>query len=466
MHEASMGKGTIILILIVIAFAALMDGVDASIVNVALPVLAAEFGTDTGTIAWVTVIYFIMMAGLMIPFARIAKNGSLKKVLFGGLLLFTVSSLFCGLSDNFPMLMIFRTAQGVGAAMMGASVPMLCVKFLPVKSLGLGLGILTMGSSLGFAIGPALGGIMIDIVSWHWLFLINVPMGLIILPLVLKVLPKDEKMSGNVDIIGAILLFTTILFGALALERMPYSGESSLVLISTFAFFICISLFIFVELRKHDPILNVRVFKHHKFNAVFLAYLTINAAYMGILYLLPFYLNNTMGFSSSISGAYLFIPPLITLIVCIPISRWSDRIGNRRSFSIIACLMMLMSFLSMSLFGRDGSLIPLIVALGGMGMMWGFCGGPMASRIVEEISDESREIGSTLMNESIYLGGTVGTALFAMVFTFGSGAGNVNFADLPSEIFLDGFELAMIVGVAISMVSLILSFLVSEKRSA
>ena len=465
MSNAIGGKGATILMLAIIAFVTLMDGIDGSIVNVALPTLAKDFDTDTGTIAWITVIYFIMMAGLMIPFARLCKNGHLRKVLFVGLALFTVSSLFCGLSGDLSTLIISRTLQGIGAAMMGASAPMLCVRFLPMKSLGLGMGVLTLGSSMGFAIGPALGGVIIDVLSWNWLFFINIPMGLIILPLVLKAIPRDEKKSDHIDVIGAVLLFSTILFGALAIERLPYEGESLIVIVSACAFAICISLFIFAGLRKHDPILNPRVFTHRRFNIVFLALLMINVAYMGILYLMPFYLSNVMGLSPSVSGAYLFIPPIITLVICIPISRWSDRIGSRRGFSIVACAVMVMVFAIMALLGREGTMIALIVTLVNMGLVWGFCGGPMTSRIVEEISDESREIGTTLMNESIYLGGTIGTALFAMAFTFGSGAGNISFIDLPTEIFLDGFEFSMVIGAVVAALSLIATFVVRNKRS-
>lgn len=159
MPKAPEKKG-IALILIAVAFAALMDGVDGSIVNIALPALADGFGTDTGTVAWITVSYFIMLAGLLLIFARIAKNGAIRKVFFFGMVIFTVASLLCGISDSFEMLLIFRMVQGVGAAMMGAAAPMACVKYLPPRKLGMGLGILTLGCSVGFAIGPAIGGLI------------------------------------------------------------------------------------------------------------------------------------------------------------------------------------------------------------------------------------------------------------------------------------------------------------------
>ena len=465
MTDIPQGKKAVTLMLFVIAFATLMDGLDGGIVNVALPVLAKDFGTDTGTIAWITVVYFIMIAGLMIPFARIAKNGNIKKVLFIGLIIFTASSFLCGISDNFQMLLAFRAIQGIGAAMMGAATPMICVRYLPTQSLGLGLGVLTLGSSIGFAAGPALGGIITDVLSWHWIFLINIPLGLLVLPLLFKAIPNDEKIpKQDLDLTGAVLLFMVIMFGALALERASYGGDKLLVLVSAAVFLVSITAFILTELKKRHPILNIRVFTHKRFDAVFVAFLLINVAYMGMIYLLPFYMNNTMDFSSSTSGAFLLIPPVITLVFCIPISKWSD-VSGRRWFSVTACVMMLIAFASMAMFSDRGMTLPLILTLTCMGFVWAFCGGPMASRIVEEVSDESREIGSTLMNESIYIGATVGVALFAMIFTLGSGAGNVEFADLSSEIFLDGFTLSMITGVLISLTALIASFVIKDRSA-
>ncbi|MCL2295700.1 MAG: MFS transporter, partial [Methanomassiliicoccaceae archaeon] len=316
MSETAAGKTGIVLLLAVCAFAALMDGLDGSIVNVALPEMAVYFGADAGTIAWVAVSYFVVLAGLMIFFARIAKNGMIKKVFLIGLIVFTVSSLFCGISVNFQMLLAFRLVQGVGAAMMGAAAPMVCVKYLPASNLGLGMGVLTLGSSLGFALGPAVGGLITDLISWHWIFLINVPLGITVIPLLMKAIPKDEGYSGSVDVAGAVLLFSAILCGILALERIPYSEDTVLVILSAVMSVASLAAFIAVELRKKDPLLNLRIFKHWKFNSVLIAYTQGSIVYMGLLYLLPFYMVVCMGFSVSETGLFILISPLLTLLLC------------------------------------------------------------------------------------------------------------------------------------------------------
>jgi EmrB/QacA subfamily drug resistance transporter len=440
-----------------------MDGLDGSIVNVALPRMSEDFGTDTGTIAWVGVAYLIMLAGLLIVFAKVAKNGPIRGVFLVGFVLFTISSLLCGISTSFEMLLAFRMAQGVGAAMMGAAAPMACVKYLPASNLGLGMGVLTMGWALGFALGPAVGGIITDLISWHWIFLINVPLGLAVLPLLLKALPKDKKYEGKLDLAGGGLLFAAITFGIVAIVRAPYPESSLLVILSAVGCVASLAAFIVVELRKIEPLLNLRVFKHLKFNSVLVAYMLANLVYIGLLYLMPFYMSACMDFSSSKTGMYILISPLLTLILCVPISKWSDR-TERRAFAVASCAVLMIGCLVMVAFSAESAIIPLVITLICMGLMWALCGGPMASRIIENTEDESREMGSSIMTEFVYLGSTLGLAIFAMLFTIGSGSGNIDFADLPAEVFLDGFIFAAIGGAVICAIAMVLSFIVKEPK--
>ncbi|MDR2698390.1 MAG: MFS transporter [Candidatus Methanoplasma sp.] len=461
MPETVRGKASTVLMLTVVAFAALMDGLDGSIVNVALPKMAEDFGTDTGTIAWVTVIYLAMLAGLLIFFAKAAKNGLIKRVLLFGLILFTASSLFCGISDSFQMLLVFRIVQGAGAAMMGAAVPIVCVRYLPASNLGLGMGVITLGCALGFALGPAVGGIITDIASWHWIFLINVPLGLMIVPLLLKVIPKDEGYSGRLDATGAALLFSAIICGVLAAERAPYTESAVLVLVSASGCALFLAAFIFAELRNTDPLLNLRAFMNWKFNSVLVAYMQSNLVYMGLLYLMPFYMSVCMGFSSSETGLYILISPLLTLLLCVPVSRWSDR-TERRAFAVAACSILTVGCVILVSFAGRTDILPLVAVLVCMGLMWALCGGPMASRIIENIKDESREMGSSVMTMFVYLGGTLGTALFAMFFTIGSGSGNISFSDLHPDVFLNGFIFAAAIAAVMSAATAVLSFIVKE----
>lgn len=151
------GKGTA-LITVTMVLGVLMDGIDGSIVNVALPAIAHGFGTDTSVVSWITISYFLLMAGFLLPFGRIASAGHIRKVFLFGFAVFTIGSVACALSPTLSALIASRVVQGLGAAAIAAVAPMICVKVLPPEHLGRSLGIMSVAASMGFALGPALGG--------------------------------------------------------------------------------------------------------------------------------------------------------------------------------------------------------------------------------------------------------------------------------------------------------------------
>lgn len=459
-------KGGGLLLLFVIAFVTLMDGIDGSIINVALPALAKAMNTDTGTIAWVTVSYFMMIAGLILVFGRIATDGAIRKVLVAGLMLFTVSSFVCGISDSLMMLIAARVFQGTGAAMMAAAVPIMCVKYLPANKLALGLGILTLGSSLGYSIGPALGGFIVDCLSWHWAFLINIPLGILVLPAIFKAVPKDTGRLGiPLDRVGSLTLFIAVISGIYLMERGGHPGNEISCLIAAIISLISLALFIFTERRVEHPLLNLRIFRNSRFVRVLSAVFLVNMSYMGILYLIPFHMHINLGMTSAVSGLYLLLPSVVTLIFVVPLSKWSDRTG-RYWFSLFSCIIFTVA-VAMWYIAAPGSIMFLIIAaLILLGLSWALAGGAMSSRVVEEVSDESKEFGSSIMMEMIYLGCAVGTALYAMLFVFYTGTGSTSFQDLSPPLFLSGFMFALVVTIIIGVIGSALTASVSEKKAS
>ena len=154
-----------ILLLIAVALGGLMDGLDGSIVNIVLPIIASDFGADTGSVSWIVIIYLLMVAGTILIFGNIASRGHIKKTLITGFALFTISSIACGFSVSLPMLIFARGVQGLGASMIIACAPIICVKFMPREIIGLSFGVLTAATSVGFAAGPAIGGVLYEVVS-------------------------------------------------------------------------------------------------------------------------------------------------------------------------------------------------------------------------------------------------------------------------------------------------------------
>ncbi len=452
------------LLLIIVAVAIFLDGMDGSIVNIALPEIAVSLGTDTASASWVTVAYFMVLAGLILMFGRIADMGAVRKVFIYGFSIFTIASLFCGISNSLMMLLISRIMQGVGGAMLAAASPMLCVKYVSRKKLGFALSMITLGSAIGYSLGPPLGGLLTDFLTWHWIFLINIPIGLIAIPLAFYAVPKDGTVEKRpIDFTGGILLFFAIATGIFALEISGNPKNMIYTIISTFTCLTLLTVFVIHELRSRQPMIDVRIFRSWRFSSAFMANMMLNITYMGIFYLLPFYMSLCLGFTASYSSLYLLIPSVITAVICLPFGKLSDRLG-RRWFAVVACIIML-SYNTILWFmvPENGRwiLIPVMVL---MGICWGISGGPMGSRVVEHAPNGHGGMGSSMMSLSLYLGFGIGTALFAAIFSIASGSPGKSFSLLSISEFTSGFSIAVIVAIITSIIAIVLSYVVKDSR--
>ncbi|WP_321506086.1 MFS transporter [uncultured Methanoregula sp.] len=456
------------LLLFAVAFGVVMDGIDGSIVNVALPTMAAAFGTDTGTIAWVIITYLLMMAGLLLVFGKLADRGHAKRLFLLGFLIFTLSSFACGISPSLDILLAARLVQGLGAAMIAAVAPLLCIRYLPGKMLGAALGVIAATSSIGFAAGPAIGGILTQHLSWHWIFLVNIPIGIIGILFAARVIPGDEpeKHTASFDYPGAVTLFGAMVFCTFVLEEVAARGITDpLILTCSALCLLCTGLFVTRELTTPAPFVNIRIFSKWQFTAVTGAYLLVNVIFMGILYLLPFYLTMEMHFDLATSGLYLLIPPAVIAIISVPFGKWSDRRG-RRAFAVAACGFIVIYSAIFVVLSPGSGIIPLLASLILMGVAFGIAAGPASSRIIESAPPGEGGTGSSLMVTTIYFGGVLGTAIYAAFFTFATAnaGGVVAFTNLDPATFLSGFHVTMAAGLMLSVVPLVLSAIVPDER--
>lgn len=452
------------MLLVAAALAMFMDGLDGSIVNVALPVITRSFGGDIGTASWVITIYFLMMAGLILIFGKISDSGAIKKVFTLGFLIFSLSSLACGLSTGLEMLLFSRAVQGAGGAMLAASALMLCVKYYPPNKLGFALSVVMMGATVGAAIGPALGGFLVQLASWHWIFLINVPIGLVAIAFALKTIPEDVGLAkAPFDIRGSVLLFAMLASGLYLIESLPSTGISGLTIPAAMIFMLSLVLFIVANRRCSAPVLNLGLFRSKGFVIALLTYMLLNVGFMGALYLLPFYLDKGMGFDSMMSGLFLLIPSLVIFPLSPRMGKLSDR-TERRIFVVVACAMMLLFMTLYAIIEPEMGYVPLALALVAMGLVWAIGGGAAPSRIVENVPQTESGSASSMMSFIMYFGSALGTAMFAAFFQIGVGAGGLEISQMPPAHFLDGFHFAMIMGVVISLTALVLASVKEKKR--
>src|SRR5512145_1699837 len=300
------------LLIFSISLAMFMGSLDGTIVNIALPAIAESFNISTTTVSWVSSAYLLVMAGCVLVFGKISDIIGFKKVFLAGFVIFTLGSLSCAvlpdMTGSFLTLIGSRVLQAVGGAMITAIAPAMITVYIPMEQKGKAMGIVMTFAALGMALGPTIGGALTQYLSWHWIFLINVPVGIVAVLLGAKVIPA---MAGHgtltgFDRTGAGLIFV----GLASLLYVVSEGESAgwtspaIVLLALVAV-ITLGWFIRHELSAEDPLLDIRLFKNKNFLLTNLLLSLVFFSFAGISYLLPFYLKYVRNYATSDAGLVL-----------------------------------------------------------------------------------------------------------------------------------------------------------------
>lgn len=318
-------------VLFAVSLGSLSVALDNSILIAALPQLAAVFHTDSSVISWVNLVYYITSQSLMLTLARIGDAKGRKKVYMTGLGFYTVGLIGCAVAQNVPMLIAARAFQGVGAAT-GYSLSMaIAVAVFPAEERGRALGILAGSNSVGLVVGPVIGGLLLDLLGWRGVFYARAPLALAALLMTLLIVKEQrrEKEYFRLDLAGAISLFCFLgslflflSFGGKWGFRMPVvllMGASSLC---SFIWFIV------AEGRAVQPILRLGLFKRRVFAAASVTGLFNGFGAATMTFLVPFYLVQGLGFSSSAVGLTMALVAAPLLILSPVSGRLSDKIGS------------------------------------------------------------------------------------------------------------------------------------------
>ncbi len=319
-----------ILILINVVLMTFMATLDSSIVNVALPEMSKHLSVSTEAIAWVVTSYLLVIVGTILVFGRLGDLKGKTRIFQLGIVIFTIGSLLCGISDSFVVLIIARAIQGLGAAATMATNQGIITHVFPSNERGMALGFSGTFVALGSLAGPPLGGLIVDALNWKFIFLINVPIGIIVYLLGLKILPKSKVISNEkLDVKGAVLFAVSIvsLFVSLIIgEEQGY--HHPLILSGFFIFLITFLIFIIVEKKTEIPLLQLSLFKNGLFTLSIFCAFTSFIAISSSTIIMPFYLQYTKAYSPLFTGIILMVYPSILAVVA-PVSGYlSDKIGS------------------------------------------------------------------------------------------------------------------------------------------
>lgn len=458
------------LLLAVISIGVFMDGLDGAIVNVSLPQIAQDFGAEIGLASLVITAYLIFLSGLMITFGKIASYRGAKKIYLGGIAIFTASSLLCALSTGIEMLIIFRSLQGIGAAMIAPTAIGIVAAEIPEERRGKSLGILVAASSFAFALGPVAGGILTEYLSWHWIFLINIPIGVAATALSMKYIPKSENIPGdnpkqrvNFDYAGSLLFLISVGILIITLGMAGEEGPLSPSVIISLAF--CAALFYLFYRREKsaaDPVLDINIFRIPAFNSSTATYMLIMGAFGGAVLMLPFYFQYIRSWSPAMAGLALLIPSVVITIFSPLGGIAADRYGAR-VVCIISGILATAGFLLTAFYSETSTIIYIAATLLLLGLGCGPVMSAGASGIISSAPAEKKEIASGIMSTSVYLGTAIGTAAFTAIFSlFTREAGSS--VNPGTEAFIEGFMACFIAGTLFCLLATLLAFKQRTKR--
>ncbi len=410
------------LVLISVMIGTFMAVLDATIVSVAFPKMMAVFGVSVDQIEWVMTAYMLAFAVVLPSSGWIADRFGYKFTYIMGLALFTVGSLACSLSWNENILIVFRIIQGAGAGFLMPVGMAIITRVFPPKQRGVALGFWGIAAAASVSLGPLFGGYLVDNYSWHSIFDINIPVG--IMGIVAVVIIQEEYKSHlkeKFDIGGFLTM--TIGLGALLLALATgnsdwNTGGWSSPFIETNFFIAAISMVIFViiELRIKHPILNLRLLRYYNFAMATVAMFIFGVAFFGNAFLLPIYLQNSLGYTAFQAGLVFFPVGILQAFVA-PISgqltdRFNPKIPIVIGVVILGISMYLLSFLSLQTTHAQ-IMFPLYLRGLGMGLIFT----PISTVALYDIPKPQLAQASGLFNTIRQVGGSFGIAALGTILT-------------------------------------------------
>ncbi len=399
-----------------------MAVLDATVVNVALPKLMATFGVPVDTVEWILTAYLLIF-GVMLPSSGwFADHIGYKKIFIFALFLFTLGSLLSSLAWDFNILIAFRVIQGAGAGLLMPVGMAIITREFPPEKRGIALGFWAISASASVSLGPTIGGYLIDNYSWHTIFDVNVPigiMGMLASTIILREYKSEDVRS--FDIVGFLSLstFLTALLLALSNGNSAWNtgGWTSTFILTNFALSVIgLVVFLITEFTVEHPLIELHLFKSFNFSISNLVLFIFGLGMFGSNFLLPIYLQNSLGYTPLQAGL-VFLPVGIILGITSPIAGFlSDKFNAKFpafiGLGLLALTLYQFSFLS-SLSPHSQIMLPLYIRGVAMGLIFS----PLTTIAIAEISNEKMAQASGLINVIRQIGGSFGVAIFGTLLT-------------------------------------------------
>ena len=406
----------------VLAAAILGSGItfiDGTVVNVALPVLQVQLGANVSSAQWIVESYALMLASFILVGGSLGDRLGRKRVFMAGVALFGIASIWCGSAPNLVNLIIARSVQGIGAALLvPGSLALISANFAR-KRRGRAIGTWSGFTAIAAGVGPVLGGWLVANFSWRWIFFINVPLVIAVLLVCWLRVPesRDKGAKGRIDWTGALLATAGLGGIVFGLIESNEGGFGSFEVILSFVIGVaCLSGFVFAESHERDPMMPFALFSSKTFSGANLLTLFLYAALGGIMFFLPFNLIQVQGYKPSSAGAAL-LPFVVTMFL---LSRWAgglvDRYGSKIPL-IIGPLMTAAGFAMFMIPGANGQsfwtgFFPAIMIMS-IGMSTAVA--PLTTTVMGAVAEQHAGVASGINNAVSRAASLIAVAVFGSI---------------------------------------------------
>jgi EmrB/QacA subfamily drug resistance transporter len=451
------------LMLIAISLFTLMATLDGSIINIAIPTISKSLAIDMNQAEWIVSVYTVMICVLLIFFGKLGDLRGKIKIFRFGTIVFIIGSFLCGISNSLITLLISRIVQAVGAAMTMANNYGIITEYFPKQHRGQALGIIGSFVSLGNIAGPALGGLILTRASWHYIFLINIPIGIIAIIMGTTSFPKEKikKIAYKIDFVGFLLSAITIVCFFLAIFIGQEAGFHQLNVISLFIIsLISLAAFIAVELKRKDPLVDLRMFKRLPFSVSLFSAFLVFTGLMFFNILMPFYLQNTLGLKPVEYGTILMAMPIALIIVSPLAGTLSDRIGsNSLTFIGLVVICITQFFYTKLGINTPVWMVILLAFISGVGL--GLFQSPNNALVMSSVPKNELGVAGSLNSFARNLGMSLGVSLATTALYVGMssivGHRVTSYIDDQPWVFLDGMHISFAISLVIYLIALVIT---------
>lgn len=399
------------------SLSALLGSLDSS-VNIAFPALTTAFALEVSLIQWVVVSYVLTYASLLLGCGRLADVWGHGRILTWGLAGSVAAFLLCGLALSFAWLLVARVLQGISIALVLAAAPALVTLAVPPEERGRALGLFQMSAAIGFALGPPLGGILVDSFGWRAVYLFRVPLALALTVLALSQ-PRSAQAQPHeqhFDFLGALTLAGSVAGFLFAVSRGRDLGWTSPLVVSlVLGASVCFTGFLVTETRVKVPVVDLSLFQRPAFTIANLLNVLANCSMFAIWLLVPYYIVNALGYSAALGGLLMLPNPLATALAAPLAGRLSDRFGTSR-ISTLGLGLETLGLWGISRLDAGSGYVPVALALGLVGLGLGLFQTPNMSFVMGEIPRAQQGVAGSMAQMMRTLGVVIGVTSASMLF--------------------------------------------------